>query len=53
MTSIDTSLGRIGLSTSGSGGVPPLVLHGVRPDRTAPGPELPRVRHERLQPAAE
>ncbi|WP_300973028.1 alpha/beta fold hydrolase [Sphingomonas sp. LHG3406-1] len=48
MSSIATSLGRIGLSTSGSGGMPLLFLHGVGSDRSAWDRQLERFGGERL-----
>lgn len=48
MSSIETSLGRIGLSKSGSGGVPLLFLHGVGSDRTAWDRQLDQFGAERL-----
>lgn len=48
MTSIDTNLGRIGLTTRGSGGTPLLFLHGVGSDRSAWDPQMDAFGDERL-----
>lgn len=48
MTSIETSLGRVGLSIRGSGGTPLLFLHGVGSDRSAWEPQLADFGDERM-----
>ncbi len=40
MTSIETSLGRIGICEQGSGGIPVLFLHGVGSDKSVWAPQL-------------
>lgn len=48
MTIIDTNVGRVGLTTRGSGGTPLLFLHGVGSDRSAWDPQVGAFGEERL-----